>query len=46
MNDETSETARLMKVTEAIVEELNRQGVTEVLAELDFDPTPLAKARH
>ncbi len=42
--DETSETARLMKVTEAIVEELNRQGVTEVLAELDFDPTPLAKA--
>jgi hypothetical protein len=44
MNDSIADAARLMKVTEAIVAELQRQGVAEALAELGFDPTPMARA--
>jgi hypothetical protein len=44
MSDVTSEAARLMKVTEAVVLKLNRQGVAGILAELDFDPTAMARA--
>jgi hypothetical protein len=44
MTDSTAEAARLMKVTEAIVIELTRQGVAEALADLGFDPTALARA--
>jgi hypothetical protein len=32
-----------MKVTEAIVAELQRRGVAEALADLGFDPAPLAR---
>ncbi|WP_396604868.1 hypothetical protein ACFLEY_22380 [Bradyrhizobium sp. YCK136] len=44
MTDSAAETARLMKVTEAIVAELQRQGVAEAVADLGFDPTPMARA--
>lgn len=44
MTDETARTARLMKVIDAIVAELSRQGVAEALADLGFDPTALAEA--
>ena len=44
MTDSTSETARLMKVTEAIVRELDRQGVAEAVADLGFDPMAMARA--
>jgi hypothetical protein len=43
MTDETSQTARLMMVVDVIVAELERQGVTETLADLGFDPMALAK---
>jgi hypothetical protein len=43
MTDQTAETARLMKVTEAVVEEIARQGVLEILAEEGFDPMEMAK---
>jgi hypothetical protein len=33
MTDQTAEAARLMKMTEAVVEELARQGVLEIMAE-------------
>jgi hypothetical protein len=39
-----AETARLMKVTEAIVREAERQGVLDVLADRGFDPTRMARA--
>jgi hypothetical protein len=44
MADQTAETARLMKVAEAAVEEFDRQGVAEVLSTLNFDPMKLARA--
>jgi hypothetical protein len=44
MTDETAEVARLMKVTEAVVAEVERQGLAEVLANLGFDPAEMAKA--
>ena len=44
MTDETAKAARLMKVVEVIVAELDRQGVVETLADLGFDPAPLAEA--
>jgi hypothetical protein len=44
MTDETVTTARLMKVVEAVVAELDRQGVAEALADLGFDPMELARA--
>ncbi|MGY4568394.1 MULTISPECIES: hypothetical protein [Bradyrhizobium] len=43
MVDLTAETARLMKVTEAIVRELDRQGVAEAVADLGFDPMELGR---
>ena len=43
MSDATAETARLMKVVDAIVRELDRQGVAEALADLGFDPMELAR---
>ena len=36
--------ARLMKVIDVIVAELDRQGVAEMLADVGFDPAPLAQA--
>jgi hypothetical protein len=44
MTDSAANAARLMKVTEAIVFELTRQGVAEALADLGFDPTAVARA--
>jgi Holliday junction resolvasome RuvABC DNA-binding subunit len=44
MTDEIARVARLMKVTEAVVVELERQGVAEALDNLGFDPTEMAKA--
>jgi hypothetical protein len=44
MIDQTAKAARLMKVTEAVVEELARQGVLEIVADEGFDPAKLAKA--
>ncbi len=43
MSDLIAATARLMNVTEAIVAELQRQGVADAMADLGFDPTQLAK---
>jgi hypothetical protein len=42
MADKAAEIARLWKVTEAVVAELERQGVAEVLANLGFDPNEMA----
>jgi hypothetical protein len=36
--------ARLTKIVEVVVAELDRQGVAETLAGLGFDPTSLARA--
>jgi hypothetical protein len=44
MSDETAKMARLMRVTDAVIEELDRQGVAEVMASLGFDPMQMAKA--
>jgi hypothetical protein len=44
MSDETAKTARLMRATDAVVAELHRQGVAEVVANLGFDPTRMAQA--
>lgn len=44
MADTTAGTARLMKVTEAIVAELQRQGLAEAVADLGFDPLEMARA--
>ena len=44
MTDDTAKTARLMKVIEVIVAELDRQGVSMMLAGVGFDPAPLAQA--
>ena len=43
MTDKASEVGRLMKVTEAVVAELERQGVAEALANLGFDPIEMAQ---
>lgn len=43
MSETTAELARLMKVAEAIVAELERQGVAEAVANLGFDPMRMAK---
>jgi hypothetical protein len=43
MTDQTAEAARLMKVTEAVVEELARQGVLEIMADEGFDPVEMAR---
>jgi hypothetical protein len=44
MTDETARLARLMNVVEAVVAELNRQGVLEAIADRGFEPLELAKA--
>ena len=44
MTDETATFARVMNVAQAAVEEFSRQGVAEVLSNLDFDPVALARA--
>jgi hypothetical protein len=36
--------ARLMKVSDAVVDEIVRQGVAEVVADRGFDVTEMAKA--
>ncbi|OMH99548.1 hypothetical protein BSN85_36455 [Bradyrhizobium brasilense] len=38
-----ADTARLMKVTEAIVRELDRQGVADTLVKLRFDALEMAR---
>jgi hypothetical protein len=43
MTDKTAESARLMNVIDALVAELDRQGLTEALVNLGFDCTALAK---
>jgi hypothetical protein len=43
MSDEIVQLARLMKVMEALVAELDRQGVLETLADLGFEPLALAR---
>jgi hypothetical protein len=44
MIDETAEVGRLMKVVEAVVDELDRQGFLDVLAYSGFDVTELVHA--
>lgn len=44
MTDSSADMARLMKVTEAIVAELERQGVADAVADLGFDPMSMARA--
>ena len=43
MTDETSKTARLIKVMDEIIKELERQSVAEVLANLGFNPRAKAE---
>ena len=44
MTDNIAEVARLMKVTEAVVLELHRQGVLDAVDALGFDPVEMARA--
>jgi hypothetical protein len=44
MTQETAKLARTMKVVDAVVEELDRQGITEAMADLGFNPWALAEA--
>ena len=44
MTNEAAEVARLMKVTDAVVAELERQGVAEPMSNLGFSPAEMAKA--
>jgi hypothetical protein len=44
MSDLTAKTARLMRVTDAVIDELDRQGVAEIMANLGFDPIKMAHA--
>jgi hypothetical protein len=44
MSDLTAKTARLMRATDAVMEELDRQGVAEAMAALWFDPIEMAQA--
>jgi N-dimethylarginine dimethylaminohydrolase len=43
VTDKAAVAGRLMKVTEAVVAELERQGVAEALANLGFDPIEMAQ---
>ena len=43
MTDKSAEAARLMNVIDALIAELDRQGLTEAMANLGFDCTALAK---
>ena len=44
MSDVTAKMARLMRVTDAVIAELDRQGVAEVMANHAFDPIQMAQA--
>ena len=44
MSDETAKAARLMNVIDAVLLELDRQGVIETVSALGFNPTEMAKA--
>jgi hypothetical protein len=44
MSESSAETARLMNVVEAIVAELERQGVAQTLDDLSFDLMAMARA--
>jgi hypothetical protein len=44
MPDETARIARLMNVCDAIIEELQRQGVADLVAERGFKVTEMAEA--
>jgi hypothetical protein len=43
MTNETAKTARLIKVMDEIIKELERQGVAEVLANLGFNPRAMVE---
>jgi hypothetical protein len=43
MTDEAAKRARLMKVMDEMINELQRQGVAEVLSNLNFNPRALAE---
>ena len=43
MSDVTSKMARLMRVTDAVIAELDRQGVAELVANQGFDPVQMAR---
>ena len=42
-SDETAQSARLMKVMEALIAELDRQGVLETIDDVGFEPMALAR---
>jgi hypothetical protein len=43
MTDESAKKARLMRVMDVMIEELQRQGLAEVLSNLNFDPRAMAE---
>jgi hypothetical protein len=43
MRDESAKKARLMRVMDEMIKELQRQGVAEVLSNLNFDPRAMAE---
>jgi hypothetical protein len=43
MTDESAKKARLMRVMDEMIKELQRQGVAEVLSNLNFNPGALAE---
>jgi hypothetical protein len=44
MTESAADMARLMNVVEAIVAEMERQGVAGAVADIEFDPLPMAQA--
>ena len=44
MTEKNAEMARLLMAAEAVVEELARQGVLEIMADEGFDPVEMATA--
>jgi Holliday junction resolvasome RuvABC DNA-binding subunit len=44
MTEKNAEMARLLMAAEAVVEELDRQGLLEAVINLGFDPDQMAKA--
>ena len=43
MTDESAKKARLMRMMDEMIKELQRQGVGEVLSNLNFDPKAMAE---
>jgi len=43
-NDVSAKARRLIKVAEAVIDELHGQGFSEVLVDRRFDPVAIAKA--